>query len=160
MYIKRKKKKIILKKSIPSLSNRNHNFFIGSLGPIAILLFNKTIIIQGGPKKNYDVIQRKSVREILKKILTESSSLYIHIFSKSQSFLSCVDKKLQGSKNPKNCLYLYSQKLKKNKLNFSFFKLTTRKIFDYKEIFFLFYVAKSISFEVISVLKIAFLRPH
>ena len=27
------------------------------------------------------------------------------------------------------------------------------KIFDYKEIFFLFYVAKSISFEVISILK-------
>ena len=35
-----------------------------------------------------------------------------------------------------------------------FFKLTTKKIFDYKEICFLFYVAKSISFEVISVLKI------
>ena len=40
-----------------------------------------------------------------------------------------------------------------NNLNyfFSFFKLTTRKIFDHKEIFFLFYVAKSISFEVMSV---------
>ena len=43
----------------------------------------------------------------------------------------------------------------KFKLFFSFFKLTARKIFDYKEIFFLFYVAKSISFEVISVLKIS-----
>ena len=42
---------------------------------------------------------------------------------------------------------------KKFKLFFSFFKLTTRKIFDYKVIFFLFYVAKSISFEVIGVLK-------
>ena len=30
----------------------------------------------------------------------------------------------------------------------SFFKLTKRKIFDYKEIFFLFYVTKSISFKV------------
>ena len=38
---------------------------------------------------------------------------------------------------------------------FSFFKPTTKKIFDYKEIFFLFYVAKSISFEVISVLKMS-----
>ena len=39
--------------------------------------------------------------------------------------------------------------------SFSSFKLTTRKIFDYKEIFFLFFVAKSISFEVICVLKIS-----
>jgi hypothetical protein len=31
---------------------------------------------------------------------------------------------------------------------------TTRKKFDYKDIFFLFWVAKSISFEVISILKI------
>jgi hypothetical protein len=38
---------------------------------------------------------------------------------------------------------------------FSIFELTTGKIFDYKEIFFLFYVDKSISFEVISVLKIS-----
>ena len=36
---------------------------------------------------------------------------------------------------------------------FSFLKLTTRKIFDHEEIFFLFYVSKSISFIVISVLK-------
>ena len=35
-----------------------------------------------------------------------------------------------------------------------FFILNTRKICDYKEIFFLFYIAKSISFEDISVLKI------
>ena len=42
---------------------------------------------------------------------------------------------------------------------FPFLKLTTRKIFDYKEIFFLFYVSKSIRFEVISVLKLL-LRPH
>ena len=45
--------------------------------------------------------------------------------------------------------------LKKNKWFFSFFKLTKRKVFDYKDIFFLFYVAKSISFEVISVSKIS-----
>ena len=32
----------------------------------------------------------------------------------------------------------------------SCFKLTTRKIFDYKKIFFLFKVAKSISFKIIS----------
>ena len=32
------------------------------------------------------------------------------------------------------------------------------KIFDYKEKFFLFYVAKSINFEVISVLKKALMR--
>ena len=42
------------------------------------------------------------------------------------------------------------------KFFFSFFELSTRKIFYYKEIFFLFYVAKSISFVVISVLKIIF----
>ena len=80
----------------------------------------------------------------------ESFSLYIHIFSRSQSFLSYVEKKLWGSKNPKNGLFLAKKKLS----NFlSSFKLTTRKIIDYKETFFLFYVAKSISFEVISVLK-------
>ena len=43
---------------------------------------------------------------------------------------------------------------------FFFFKLTTRKIFDYKEIFFLFYVAKlMISFEVIQSAKILLLQP-
>ena len=46
------------------------------------------------------------------------------------------------------------ENFKKCMVIFFFFKLTTRKIFDYKEVFFLFYVAKSISFEVISVLKI------
>ena len=35
------------------------------------------------------------------------------------------------------------------------FKIATGKTFHYKEIFFLFYVAKLISFEVISVLKIS-----
>ena len=47
-----------------------------------------------------------------------------------------------------------SLEIKSSKL-FSFFKLTTSKIFDYKEIFFLFCGAKSISFEVISVLNIS-----
>ena len=41
---------------------------------------------------------------------------------------------------------------------FPFFKLTTRKIFDSKEIFFLFYVAKSISFEVIGIQISDFVR--
>ena len=36
-----------------------------------------------------------------------------------------------------------------------FLKLTAKKIYKYKEIFFLVYVAKSISFEVISFLKIS-----
>ena len=43
---------------------------------------------------------------------------------------------------------------KKFKLFFFLFKLTM-KIFDYKEIFILFYVAKSTSFEVKGVLKIS-----
>ena len=38
---------------------------------------------------------------------------------------------------------------------FFFFKLSKKKIFDYKAIFFLFYVSKSISFEVIRALKIS-----
>ena len=63
-------------------------------------------------------------------------------------------KKLWGSKNPENGLFLANLKFKKKISNLlSSFKLTTRKIFDYKETFFLFYVAKSIGFEVISVLK-------
>ena len=84
----------------------------------------------------------------------ESFSIYIHIFSRIQSFLRYVEKKLWGSKNPENGLFLANLKFKKNVSNFlSSFKLTTSKIFDYKELFFLFYVAKSISFEVISILK-------
>jgi hypothetical protein len=51
-------------------------------------------------------------------------------------------------------------KIYKKKLFVSFFKLTTRKIFDYTEIFFLVYIAKSISFKVISVFKKALLRPN
>ena len=42
-----------------------------------------------------------------------------------------------------------ASKFKKNISKFlSFSKFTKRKIFDYKEIFFSFYVAKSIGFEV------------
>ena len=48
-------------------------------------------------KKVYDVIQRKSVGEILKYFLMESFSIYIYIFSGSQRFLSYVEKKLWGS---------------------------------------------------------------
>ena len=51
---------------------------------------------------------------------------------------------------------LLDRNFKKNLIKFfSYFKLSTRKIFNYKKIFFLFYVAKSISFEVISILKIS-----
>ena len=49
----------------------------------------------------------------------------------------------------------YSKLVKYLEKKISFVKLNIRKIFDYKEIFFLFYFAKSISFEVISVLKIS-----
>ena len=52
------------------------------------------------------------------------------------------------------CSSLFRIFLKSLSKFFPFSNLSTRKIFDYKEIFFLFYVAKSISFEVISVLKI------
>ena len=38
---------------------------------------------------------------------------------------------------------------------FLFLKLTTRKIFDNKEIIFLVYVAKSISFEVLKIITFA-----
>ena len=65
------------------------------------------------------------------------------------------EKKLSNFKNPKMaCSKLVKFKKKLSK-SFSFYKLTTRKIFDQKEIFFLFYVAKPPnSFEVISALKI------
>ena len=43
----------------------------------------------------------------------ESFSLYIHIFSRSKSFLSYVEKKLWGSKNPENGLFLANLKFKK-----------------------------------------------
>ena len=67
------------------------------------------------------------------------------------SIYSHLLKKLELSKSWKWLVRNLKNSLSKF---FSFFKLTTRKIFDYKEIFLLFYVAKSISFEVISVLKI------
>ena len=76
-----------------------------------------------GQKKVYELIQRKSVCKILKYFLMESFSLYIYIFSRSQSFLSNEENMLWGFKTPKNGLL--------------------RKIFDYKEIFFLFYIAKT-----------------
>ena len=44
--------------------------------------------------------------------------------------------------------------LKKKKYFFPFFKLTTRKIYNWEEIFSLFYDAKSIRVEVISILNI------
>ena len=65
------------------------------------------------------------------------------VVQKSYSFLSYVEEKLWGFKNPENVRFFLK---KKSKFSFLFKKLTTGKIFDYKEIFFLFYVAKSISF--------------
>ena len=86
----------------------------------------------------------------------ESFSLYIHIFSRSQSFLSYLKKSYGALKILKMaCSQLVRNLKKKLSKVFSSFKLTTRKIFDYKEKFFLYYVAKSISFEVISILKIS-----
>ena len=64
-------------------------------------------------KKVYNVIQRENIGEILKYFLMESFFLYIHIFSRSQSFLSYVEKKLQGSKNPENGLFKKSHSIKK-----------------------------------------------
>ena len=46
------------------------------------------------------------------------------------------------------------KQVKKKKIFFKL-KLTTRKIFDYKDTFFLFYVAKYICYEIIIVLKIS-----
>ena len=73
--------------------------------------------LQGGPKV-YDVIQRKSVCEILKYFLIKSSSLYIHIFSRSWSFLQYVEKKLWGIKNPENGSFLARQNFLKIVVNF------------------------------------------
>ena len=53
------------------------------------------------------------------------------------------------------CSKLVKNSKKKLSKFFFFFNLTTRKIFDYKDFFFLFNVAKSTSFEVIGVLKIS-----
>ena len=44
----------------------------------------------------------------------ESFSIYINIFSRSQSFLSYVEKKLWGPKNPENGLFQKSQPVKKD----------------------------------------------
>ena len=54
----------------------------------------------GWSKNVYDVIQRKSVLEILKYFLMESFSICIHIYSRSQSFLSYVEKKLFQKSHP------------------------------------------------------------
>ena len=72
--------------------------------------------------------------------------VFLSIFSNLELSKLCR-KKLWGSKTPKKmaCSNLVKKKIKKLSDFFSFFKLTTRKIFDYKEM--LFYVAKSISFE-------------
>ena len=43
----------------------------------------------------------------------ESFSLYIHIFSRSKSFLSYVEKKIWGSKNPENGLFQKSHLIKR-----------------------------------------------
>ena len=56
----------------------------------------------------------------------ESFSLYIHIFSRSESFLSCVEKKLWDSKNPENGLFKKSQPIKKDKYFFFNFYIKTK----------------------------------
>ena len=56
----------------------------------------------------------------------ESISLYIHILSRSKSFLSYVEKKLWGSKNPENILFKKSQPIKKETYFFFFFHIKTK----------------------------------
>ena len=51
----------------------------------------------------------------------ESFSLYINIFSRSYSFLSYVEKKLWGSKNPGNGLFQKSPLIKKEAYFFVLF---------------------------------------
>ena len=51
----------------------------------------------------------------------ESFSLYIHIFSRSQRFLSKIEKKLWGSKNPENGFFQKSHLIKKDTYFFVLF---------------------------------------
>ena len=78
----------------------------------------------------YRVVQKKfmmwssgklSVWEILKYFLMESFSLYIHILSRSLSFLSYVEKHLLSSKNPENGLFQKSHLIKKETYFFVLF---------------------------------------
>ena len=92
---------------------------------------------------------------MFEKFWMESFSIYIPIFTKICIFLSHIEK-IYGAlqilkKAYSELLKIFKKILSKLML---FLKLTARKILNYKEIFFLVYVAKSISFEVLSLLKI------
>ena len=100
--------------------------------------------IQDGPKKSLIHLQKKRLR-ISKRFFDKVFfSIYSHLLKKLELSKLCRKNIYGDLKIPK--MVKFKKKI--------FFKLTTRKIFDYKEIFFLSYVAKSISFEDISVLKI------
>ena len=94
------------------------DFIICKSFKYSVYLYNKSnfefIYIQGGPKKSLCMMwSRGKVWEILKYFLMEPFSLYIHIFSRSWSFLSYVEKKLWGFKNPGNGLFQKSVLSKK-----------------------------------------------
>ena len=78
-------------------------------------------------------------------------SIYSHLLKKLELYKLSRKKELVLK-----ILKMACSKLFRFFLKIPLFKLTTstRKIFDHTEIFFSFYVAKSTSFEVISVLKI------
>ena len=58
----------------------------------------------------------------------ESFSLYIHILSRSLSFLNYVEKKLWGSKNPENGLFQKSHLIKKETIFFVLFLFLLQEI--------------------------------
>ena len=81
-----------------------------------------------------------------------SFSLYIITSSQEVRAFKVMWIKSYGAlKIPKMACSMQVNFFCKNRLIFSFFKLTTKKILDYKEMLLLFYVSKSISFEVIRV---------
>ena len=98
-------------------------------------LFSVGDYLQGGSKKSLRC-------DLEEKCLRNSKIFFDRVFLSIYSYLKIL--KMACSKLVRiflNNLNLY----------FSFFKLITRKLLDHKEILFLFYIAKSISFEVMSI---------
>ena len=96
------------------------------------------IYLQGGPKKSLWIdLEEKCLRNSKMFFDGVFLSIYSHLLKKLELLKLCR-KKLWDSKNPKNwCSKLVNFFLK---VIFPFLKCTTRKMFDYEEIFFLFYM--------------------
>ena len=110
---------------------------VSTPGPVERFIKVNTYIHTGWSKKKFMNWSNCSEEKYLRnsKIsFMESFSLYIHILSRSKSFLSYIEKKLWGFKNPEKGLFKKSHPFKKETYFFVLFLFDIKAIWLIKDL--------------------------